>query len=159
MLLLLKKSKWVVTLFFLLMIHLVSWASWYSAELKIINKTRNYYVQAIDIQVFSSDGSFEKFNSSSIPPGGKEDMSWFNKWLSWESSTLEKKRRYSALKLSVSQKIGHGQIISIMLNQPKAKIENIPIEIKSTECHTTSRSGTEIIKFCDYIIIVGTGSE
>lgn len=151
-----KKVKLIITIFSLLIVNLVSWASELSAELKIINKTKNYYVQAYDIKVYFSEGGSEMAQSDSIPPGGHQDMSWFNKWLNWKS---EKRHVYSTLKLSVWKgPIKSGKFISIKLDQRTAEIEKIPIKIEDTQCYTTPRT-TETIEYCDYTITVGTGSE
>lgn len=157
MLLLIKKQKLIIILFSLLLIHLVSWASESNAELKIINKTKKYYVQATNIKVYYSEGGYEIAQSNRIPPGGQQDMKWDGgRWLSWKSSTDLKKRGYSTLMLTISTVVGHGAFVNIGLNQTEAQIEDIKIKIepRPTPCYKSERR-YETIEYCDYTITVG----
>lgn len=163
------KRKLIITYFslvFLLMGHVVSWASYNYAELIIDNKTKNYKVQAKDIEVYKTAGSIGKYNSLPIEPGTRsEEMSWYNGWLSWESKNHN---WYSTLKLLIWKKTGQppSNPPDLMLNKSHTTIEGIPITIEKTQCYDSrvypggARKEVDFTyKFCDYKITVGTGSE
>lgn len=162
--LLFKNRKLITTLFslaFLLISHLASWASKESTELEIINNTKDYNIQAKDIELYFQGDLRGTSNSQILNPNKSQTMKWpLNVWLSYQNLVRMADIWHSSLNLYVTKTEGQevaSKKIPLQLKAGETKISEIPITIKiaRSKCYTSAKYfGNVTYSYCDYKLTV-----